>query len=98
MMISAVARIFEPGCKVDTVPVVESPQGLKKSTALKALFDPWFTDDIEQLGSKDAAMQVGGIWWSNSANSMPWAKLKFQKSRRSSRARLIASGRPTAAV
>ncbi|MEK9284605.1 MULTISPECIES: VapE domain-containing protein [unclassified Bradyrhizobium] len=41
---------------------MESERGLKKSTAIKALFDPWFTDDISDLGSKDAAMQVGGVW------------------------------------
>lgn len=62
MMISAVARILDPGCKVDTVTILESPQGLKKSTAIKELFDPWFTDDISELGTKDAAMQVGGVW------------------------------------
>jgi predicted P-loop ATPase len=26
------------------------------------LFEPWFTDDIEQLGSKDSAMQIAGVW------------------------------------
>jgi len=62
MMISAVARIFNPGCKVDTVPILEGPQGLKKSTAIKTLFAPWFTDDIEQFGSKDASMQCAGVW------------------------------------
>jgi len=62
MMISAVARIVEPGCKVDTVTIFEGDQGLKKSTAIKELFDPWFTDDISELGSKDASMQVGGVW------------------------------------
>nr|WP_164940473.1 VapE domain-containing protein [Bradyrhizobium zhanjiangense] len=41
---------------------MESPQGLRKSTAIKELFDPWFTDDISELGTKDAAMQVGGVW------------------------------------
>jgi predicted P-loop ATPase len=61
-MISAIARIFDPGCKVDTVMILEGNQGLKKSTAIKALFDPWFTDDINELGSKDASMQVAGVW------------------------------------
>jgi predicted P-loop ATPase len=62
MMIAAVARIFEPGCKVDTVPIFESDQGKMKSTAIKALFDPWFTDELADLGSKDAAMQTRGVW------------------------------------
>ena len=43
MLIAAVARIFDPGCKVDTVPIFEGAQGARKSTAVKALFDPWFS-------------------------------------------------------
>jgi predicted P-loop ATPase len=62
MMIAAVARIDQPGCKVDTVPIFESDQGKMKSTAIKALFDPWFTDELADLGSKDAAMQTRGVW------------------------------------
>jgi predicted P-loop ATPase len=61
-MISAVARILDPGCQVDTMLILEGEQGLMKSTAIKTLFNPWFTDDIEQLGTKDASMQVAGVW------------------------------------
>lgn len=61
-MISAVARIFEPGCKADCCLILEGKQGIRKSTALKVLGQPWFTDEISDLGSKDAAMQVRGIW------------------------------------
>jgi predicted P-loop ATPase len=42
--------------------ILEGEQGLMKSTAIKALFSPWFTDDVEQLGTKDASMQVAGVW------------------------------------
>jgi predicted P-loop ATPase len=62
MLIAAVARIFEPGCKVDTLPILEGPQGARKSSAVKALFHPWFTDELADLGSKDAAMQTRGVW------------------------------------
>lgn len=62
MMISAAARIFDPGCQVDTMLILEGEQGLMKSTAIKTLFSPWFTDDVEQLGTKDASMQVAGVW------------------------------------
>jgi predicted P-loop ATPase len=62
LMIAAVARIIEPGCKVDTLVVLEGKQGLGKSTAIRALFQPWFTDEIADLGSKDAAMQCAGAW------------------------------------
>jgi predicted P-loop ATPase len=61
-MISAVARIFEPGCKADCCLIFEGEQGIKKSTALRALAQPWFTDEIADLGSKDAALQTRGVW------------------------------------
>jgi predicted P-loop ATPase len=68
-LISAVARIYLPGCKADSVLIFEGEQGIKKSTALKILADPWFTDEIADLGSKDAAMQTQGVWiYSRSAS------------------------------
>ena len=71
LMVSAVARIFDPGCKVDTLTVLEGKQGLLKSTAIKALFEPWFTDEIADLGSKDAAMQCAGVWCIEIAERTP---------------------------
>ncbi|MBR0792163.1 virulence-associated E family protein [Bradyrhizobium manausense] len=62
VMISAIARILGYSEKVDTMMILEGPQGLLKSTAVKVLFYPWFTDDIEQFGSKDASMQCAGVW------------------------------------
>jgi hypothetical protein len=62
MFVSAVARITRPGCKVDTVPVLEGPQGKGKSTAIQYLFEPWFSDEIAELGTKDAAMQIRSAW------------------------------------
>jgi predicted P-loop ATPase/DNA primase len=61
-MISAVARVFEPGCKADCCLIFEGEQGIKKSTALRVLAQPWFTDEIADLGSKDAALQTRGVW------------------------------------
>lgn len=59
---SAVARIYQPGAKVDCCLILESPQGGKKSTALKILAGDWFTDEIADLGSKDSALQTRGVW------------------------------------
>ena len=61
-LISATARIFQPGCKADCVLILEGAQGIKKSSALKALSEPWFTDRLSDLGSKDAAMETRGVW------------------------------------
>lgn len=61
-MISAVARVMEPGCKADCLLVLEGEQGLLKSTALKVLGGDWFTDELAEVGSKDAAMQLSGVW------------------------------------
>ncbi len=63
-MISAVARAYKPGCKVDTVLILEGKQGLKKSRLLKQLCpEPeWFTDGLSEFGSKDQAVEIEGKW------------------------------------
>ena len=62
-LISAVARIFEPGCKVDHMLVLEGRQGLGKSSVARILADnEWFSDQLADLGSKDASMQLRGVW------------------------------------
>ncbi len=61
-MISAVARIYRPGVKADCSLILEGQQGTQKSTALWTLAEPWFSDELADLGSKDAAMQTRGVW------------------------------------
>jgi len=61
-LLSGVARIFEPGCKADHVTILEGNQGTFKSTVLAVLFNPWFSDDLADLGTKDAQMQMNGVW------------------------------------
>jgi predicted P-loop ATPase len=63
-LISAVARILDPGCKVDNVLILEGEQGLYKSTALRLLCqdDAWFNDTPFDLGSKDAFLTISGKW------------------------------------
>jgi predicted P-loop ATPase/phage/plasmid primase-like uncharacterized protein len=61
-LIGAVARSYEPGCKMDTVLILEGPQGLGKSTTYETLATrkDWYTDQISALHSKDAAIDTVG--------------------------------------
>jgi putative DNA primase/helicase len=61
-MISAVARVFTPGCIVKYILVTTGTQDLGKSTAFSILGGDWYTDDIAQLGTKDSQMQAGNAW------------------------------------
>jgi predicted P-loop ATPase len=62
-LISGVARIYWPGCKVDHVLGLEGPQGKQKSEALRtlAIDDSWFTDRWSHVASKDAALEIAGV-------------------------------------
>jgi predicted P-loop ATPase len=61
--IGAVARAMDPGCKVDTLPVLEAAQGRRKSSGIGLLFEPWFSDSLPiDLGSKDALSGLAGNW------------------------------------
>jgi putative DNA primase/helicase len=46
--------------------ILEGKQGIGKSSLLRILFDPhehgWFTDETADLGTKDSAMQLRGVW------------------------------------
>jgi putative DNA primase/helicase len=61
-LISAIARIMAPGCKADAMLIIEGPQGIGKSRAARILADPWFSDELADIGSKDTAMQLAGVW------------------------------------
>jgi hypothetical protein len=62
-MVSAVARILRPGCKVDYMMVLEGRQGVRKSTACRILGGEWFGDSLpENVASKDAAAHLRGKW------------------------------------
>lgn len=63
-MIAAVARAFRPGCKVDTVLVLEGDQGLLKSTAIAVLFGEEYTAESVNLFDQHNKMVMAmmGAW------------------------------------
>jgi len=65
VLMAAVRRVLQPGCKFDELLVLESKQGTLKSSALRALCpnDQWFSDDLP-LGteSKQVIERTAGKW------------------------------------
>ena len=62
-LISAVARVMRPGCKVDTALVLEGEQDLGKSTVGEILAGvAWFAEHGRDMSSKDAAQNLCGKW------------------------------------
>lgn len=66
VMVAAVRRIFQPGCKYDEMLILESPlQGTEKSTLLEVLAggDEWFTDNLPlNLSTKEVLENSSGKW------------------------------------
>ena len=61
--IAAVARVRRPGCKVDTMLILEGAQGLGKSSLLAHLAGhDWFDDHLPDLRDKDAPLHLRGRW------------------------------------
>lgn len=61
-LISAVARALQPGCKVDTVLILESEQGQKKTSAFEVLGGEWYTGQHIDLHDKDSWMTIAQSW------------------------------------
>lgn len=63
MLRAAVARAMQPGCKVDTMVVLEGPQGGRKSSSIKVLCgEQWTSDSPLDFASKDRFVQLRGKW------------------------------------
>ena len=63
-MTAAVARIYKPGVKFDSVLVLDGPQGIGKSTFFRKLAGDWFSDSLSltDMRDKTGAELVQGHW------------------------------------
>ncbi len=63
-LVAAVARIFKPGVKFDSILVLSGPQGMGKSTFFALLGREWFSDSlsISDMRDKTAAEKLQGYW------------------------------------
>lgn len=63
-LIGAIQRVLEPGCKFDTVLVLDGKPGIGKSTLLRKLGGKWFSDSLSLSDTRDktAAEKLQGVW------------------------------------
>lgn len=96
VLVAAVKRVRQPGCKFDEMLILESGQGSQKSTALFELVpnQDWFSDDLPlNADSKLALEQMAGRWIIEAADLKGLKKgdvdhIKSFLSRRTDRARM----------
>lgn len=59
-MLGIVARIMDPGCKFDTMPILEGKQGTGKSTFVSILGGDYYADFAIDPHNKDTKMDMAG--------------------------------------
>ncbi|MBD1859286.1 MULTISPECIES: VapE domain-containing protein [Leptolyngbya] len=71
-LISAVARAYNPGSKVDTALILQGKQGAGKSTFFKLLAggNQYFDDSLGNVSDKDEKLKLHRVWF------VEWAELE----------------------
>jgi predicted P-loop ATPase len=60
--VACVARALEPGCQVDTVLVLQGPQGVGKTSFVRILGGDFAAETSLDVANKDATMILTGSW------------------------------------
>lgn len=68
VLVAAVRRVRQPGCKFDECLVLVGDEGIGKSSVLRTLGSPWFSDSLP-LGAdpKETVERTVGVWICESA-------------------------------
>lgn len=61
-LVAAIARIYVPGIKFDTMLSTTGPQGIGKSFLPGKLAGAWFSDSLDSVTGKDAYEALQGAW------------------------------------
>lgn len=70
-LIAAVARAYQPGCKVDTACILQGRQGAMKSSFFKVMASKeWFDDSLGSTSDKDERLKLHLVWF------VEWAELE----------------------
>lgn len=62
LFVSSVARVYKPGCKVDTMVILESEQGMGKTKLWLTLYGDWCSEVTSSLNDKDFYAGLRGVW------------------------------------
>lgn len=61
-MVSAVARVMQPGCKADHMLVLIGGERAGKSSFAQMLGGPWYCESNSTFGTKDSIAELEGAW------------------------------------
>ena len=63
-LVAAIARVYKPGIKFDTVLILNGEQGIYKSTFFAKLGMQWFSDSLQlsEMKDKASAEKLQGYW------------------------------------
>lgn len=83
MLVAAVRRARTPGCKFDTIAVLEGPEGTRKSGAIEALCGRDYFSDQTILGQSDKEAQelLQGIWHFECADLSGMSKAEVERTK-----------------
>ena len=78
VMLAAIRRIMQPGCKFEIMLCLVGGQGAGKSTFFRflALKDEWFTDDLRRLDDDNVYRKLQGHWIVEMAEMLAQANAK----------------------
>lgn len=64
LMLAAIRRVYEPGCKYEIMVCLVGGQGAGKSTFFRflAIKDEWFSDDLKRMDDDNVYRKMQGHW------------------------------------